>query len=143
MLQTPSLYFILQTPPHSRLATLVAGSTAGKSPVPAPTAIQQSVYYILAKLWCGNPPYHGGNATAYGFPAFDSEKNCLGFYREVYDTDQDDKDATSPSNAIGVFIPITDSRELGKKQRSEISDKLSKEVGSYESRSDDLINRVL
>ena len=99
-----------------RSAELAIGSAPGKSPVPPPTAIQQSVYYILAKLWCGVPPYHGGNATAYGFPAFDSDRNCLGFYREVYDTDQGDRDMSSPSNAIGLFIPITDSRELGKKQ---------------------------
>ncbi|GMH68797.1 hypothetical protein TrST_g5817 [Triparma strigata] len=114
-----------------RSAELAIGSTPAKTlsaPIPQSTEIQQSVYYILAKLWCGNPPYHGGNAVAYGFPAFDEDMNCLGFYREVYDAETDDKDLTSPSNAIGVFIPITDSRELGKKQRSEISQKLAKEI---------------
>ncbi|GMI17376.1 hypothetical protein TrLO_g9361 [Triparma laevis f. longispina] len=114
-----------------RSAELAIGSTPSKTPsldVPPPTEIQQSVYYILAKLWCGNPPYHGGNAIAYGFPAFDEDMNCLGFYREVYDAETDDKDLTSPSNAIGVFIPITDSRELGKKQRAEIASKLAKEI---------------
>ena len=52
-----------------RSAELAIGSTPAKTlsaPIPQSTEIQQSVYYILAKLWCGNPPYHGGNAVAYG-----------------------------------------------------------------------------
>jgi hypothetical protein len=86
----------------------------------------------MAKLWCGDEA-EGGRANAYGFPAFDAGMNVLGFYREVYDTDDTFPQGASveEKNAIGVFIPITaDVAELGGKQRTDMREKLGKEIAA-------------
>ena len=131
--ETTNLKSTLSQFPSTELAT--GASRPPRTKIGESTVIQDSVYYILAKLWCGDPSEPGNNAIAYGFPAFDNMFNVLGFYREVYDTDLTkegggDGEEDELNNAIGVFVPITDSRELGKKQRGEMSAKLKKEIRS-------------
>jgi len=126
--ETTNIMSTLSQFPSTELA--MGATVPPKTQVGTSTDIQRSVYYILAKLWCGDPGEHGNNAVAYGFPAFDNMFNVLGFYREVYDTEggAEEQGGEELNNAIGVFIPITDSRELGKKQRGEMTAKLKKEI---------------
>jgi hypothetical protein len=137
--ETTNLSRTLVQFPNTELAI---GYTS-KSSVQEATSIQGFVHYILAKLWCGEESTVG-MSQAYGFPAFDAERNVLGFYREVYDegpeTTSNGENETDEDKAIGLFIPITDSCELGKTQRATIEEKLAAEIAarsqSVHSRSD-------
>jgi len=122
---------------------LAVGYTCSTKLLEGSTAIQSSVHYILAKLWCGEEESIGGIVSAYGFPAFDDDKQVLGFYREVYDLE----DAGEEKTPIGVFIPITDIPELGKTQRGDLEVRLEQEIlaksGSVCTKKDSEIKKLI
>ena len=104
--------------------------------VPEPSSLQNAVYYILSKNWCS---YDGSQMSmSYGFPAFNMQKEVIGFYREaVYEKeglssgltgvdgnklsmstikgcnlDDDEEEEEDSQDGLGLFIPISDVPEI-------------------------------